>query len=55
VTIDEYLKLCQDELSIEEYYAFEIKRVDKLAKIKSTEWIEILKEQSVKCYYCRTD
>jgi len=55
VTIDEYLTLCQDELSIEEYFAFEIKRVDKLPKIKSSDWIEIIKEQSVKCYYCQTD
>lgn len=48
VTIDEHLKLCQDAISIEEYYYFEAKRVNK-------EWVELIKSQKMKCFYCNTD
>jgi 5-methylcytosine-specific restriction endonuclease McrA len=55
VTVDEYLTFCQDDISVEEYFSFEKQRVEKLFKIKSSDWIEIIKKQSIQCHYCGTD
>lgn len=54
VTIDEYLMFCQEEISIEEYFGFEKERFEKKI-IASSIWIEIITNQSLKCYYCQTD
>lgn len=48
VTIEEYLKLCQDEISEEEYLKLEERRVNSL-------WVKIIKNQELKCYYCKID
>lgn len=55
VTIDEYLKLCQDDISMDEYYTFEKERVRNSFKIDSSDWIDIINRQNMRCYYCDTD
>lgn len=55
VTLDEFLKLCQEDISLEEYYEFEKKRVKQSNKINASIWIDIIKGQKMKCYYCETD
>lgn len=55
VSIGEYLQLCQDELTKEDYLEFEENRVKKLYKITAKEWITILENQNLQCYYCKTD
>ena len=54
-TIEQYLQLCQDEILEEEYYFFEEKRIFNYNKISSSNWIEIIKKQYNRCYYCNTD
>lgn len=48
VTIDEYLELCKDEISLDEYLKFESERVD-------SNWVRLIENQNIKCYYCGTD
>lgn len=47
VTVDEYLALCQEDISEDEYLRLEEKRVDNY-------WVGIVKKQELKCYYCKT-
>jgi 5-methylcytosine-specific restriction endonuclease McrA len=54
-SIDEYLQLCKDEISDQEYLEYEKIRVANSNKIHSFDWIEIIKRQAFKCYYCNTD
>lgn len=55
VSIDEYLTWCQDELTLEEYLAYEQTRVKTLFHIDQSNWCKVLMKQSMKCYYCNTD
>jgi hypothetical protein len=56
VTVEEYLTFCQEDISKIEYFSFEEKRAKKLYKnITSSDWIALIKGQSIQCYYCGTD
>ena len=54
-TIDEYLKLCQEDISEDEYFKLEKERVSSSFEIDATAWIDLIKKQNITCYYCGTD
>lgn len=55
MTIKEYLDLCIDKITMEEYLQFEKKRKDSSGAISGDTWINLLSKQNLKCYYCKTD
>ncbi|HZY36683.1 MAG TPA: hypothetical protein VFE53_08555 [Mucilaginibacter sp.] len=55
IGIDEYLGWCKEGISLDEYLNFEKIRVSKLFEITPLDWIHLIKNQSMKCYYCETD
>lgn len=57
ISIVEYLNWCHEEITLEEYLRFENIRVNEYPSfgIKSSNWIELLIKQSLKCYYCETE
>ncbi len=55
ISIDEYLHWCQEDISLDEYFEFEKVRAKALYKVSPIEWINIIRVQSLKCFYCDTD
>lgn len=50
---DEYLSLFENQITVAEYLKFEKERIKKKG-IKGDNWIDIIKKQEFKCYYCDT-
>jgi 5-methylcytosine-specific restriction endonuclease McrA len=57
LSIEEYISLCKDEITLEDYLILEIKRVSNNSTfpIRAPTWAEIIVKQQMKCYYCGTD
>jgi hypothetical protein len=55
VSIEQYLNLCQDEISDTEYLELEKIRVANNYNIDKLDWIDIISQQKFTCYYCNTD
>lgn len=55
MTIDEYLSQFKEEISLDEYFTLEEIRFKKKKNFGSSDWVELIKSQELKCYYCNTD
>jgi 5-methylcytosine-specific restriction endonuclease McrA len=54
--IENYLMQFENKISFEKYLEYEFERVNnkKNKFLTGTDWVEIIKEQELKCFYCQT-